>query len=80
MVKKLTCEESDELRQTLILLGGCTDMSAQFHSEPQIDTTYGYANGTEVMRDIRYPRQEFDEGLGDRLPCEHWYLLPDDPE
>lgn len=74
MVKRISCAESDALRPELRVLGSCTDMDGQFHSEPQIDTVWGRSDGVEVMKDVRYPRVGFDTGVGDRLPCEHWLL------
>lgn len=65
----ISCAESDELRPALTVISSCTDMSGYLHSQPQIDTTWGTKDGTEVLREARYPSLG---GGPDRKPCEHW--------
>ncbi|WP_373202700.1 hypothetical protein [Mycobacterium marinum] len=59
---KITCEERDAIYhadrpESLRPLSSCTDMSGQFHGDPQIDITWGiYSTDTPVLRETRYPR------------------------
>lgn len=66
MVKRITCAESDALRSDLILVASCTDLDAWFHAESEIDTIWGLTDGTEVLKDVRYPNDE--------QPCRHYDL------
>ena len=71
---RISCEESDKLRPGLCVVSSCTDLDGQFHAEPQIDTVWGHEDGTEIMRDARFPRWEWDSRKGDRKACEHYLI------
>lgn len=74
--RKITCEERDliyhaDRTEKLGPISSCTDLSAEFHSEPQMDITWGIAStDTPVLRETRYPALNTDGP--DRKPCEHW--------
>ena len=78
--ERISCEAMERLisERGLCVVSSCTDLDAQFHSEPQIDTTWGLPDGTEVIRSYRYP--SWDRGPGsttrwaDRKPCEHFLV------
>lgn len=81
---KITCEERDAIYQAerpekLRPISSCTDLDAEFHSEPQMDITWGIAStDTPVLRETRYPPWPYAEsGTSDRKPCEH-YVFQDD--
>lgn len=73
--RKISCKERDTLyyaarSEELRPLSSCTDMSGEFHGEPQMDITWGIAStDTPVIRETRYPSRD---GGPDRLPCEHY--------
>lgn len=77
--RKITCEERDaiyyaERPEKLAPISSCTDLSAAFHSEPQMDITWGLAStDIPVLRETRYPPWEWEApGTPDRKLCEHW--------
>jgi hypothetical protein len=80
---KITCEERDaifhaERPEKLRPLSSCTDMSGEYHGEPQMDITWGLYSDTTpetpVLRESRYPSRD---GGPDRKPCEHWSFQDD---
>lgn len=74
---RISCELYDKLTEELDLsvVSSCTDLGAEFHSAPQIDTVWGL-NDTPVVESHRYPAW-LKEGRPDpdRQPCDHWLLL-----
>lgn len=81
---KITCEERDaifyaERDEKLRPLSSCTDMDGWYHSEPQMDITWGLYSDTTpetpILRETRYPSRE--SGQPDRKPCEHWTFQDD---
>lgn len=93
---KITCAERDEIMglRDLVPFSSCTDLDAEFHSEPEVFTEWG-DRGTDlsVLQDYRYPARMYvsDDPLEyasrpDRKPCEHYQWeppapeLPDDPD
>ena len=74
--RKITCKERDDIyyaerAEKLAPISSCTDLSGEFHAEPQMDITWGFASTeTPVLRETRYPSRE--SGQPDRKPCEHW--------
>lgn len=79
--RKVTCQERDaiyyaERPEKLAPISSCTDMSGEFHGEPQMDITWGIAStDTPVLRETRYPARE--SGQPDRKPCEHYTFEED---
>lgn len=78
--RRITCEERDaifhaERPEKLRPISSCTDMSGEFHGEPQMDMTWGlHSTDTPVLRESRYPSRD---GGPDRQPCEHWEFQED---
>lgn len=78
--RKITCAERDaiyraERPEKLAPISSCTDMDGTFHSEPQMDITWGIASTDKpVIRETRYPSRD---GGPDRKPCEHWEFQDD---
>lgn len=84
--RKITCQERDELMATrdLVPIGACTDLDAEFHSEPQMDIEWGdRASGQPVLREHRYPARTYasdDPATARRpdvKPCEHYRFEED---
>lgn len=79
---KITCAERDELKaaRDLVPVSSCTDLDAQFHSEPEVFTEWGERDTeVSVLQDYRYPpRRYLSDGpleyvqRPDRKPCEHY--------
>ncbi|AGT12393.1 hypothetical protein I5H84_gp087 [Mycobacterium phage RitaG] len=77
---KITCTERDELMSTrdLVPFSSCTDLDAEFHSEPQMDIEWAERGADQpVLREHRYPARTYlsDEPgtvRPDRKPCEHY--------
>ncbi|CPW71690.1 hypothetical protein [Mycobacteroides abscessus] len=77
---KISCAEREQIMaaRDLAPFSSCTDLDAEFHSEPEVFTEWG-DRGTEnsVLRDYRYPARRClgeDPGIirPDRKPCEHY--------
>lgn len=76
---KITCADRDEIMASrdLVPFSSCTDLDAEFHSEPEVFIEWG-ERGTDVsvLQDYRYPaRSSLSEPVvvrPDRKPCEHY--------
>ncbi|MBB3752518.1 hypothetical protein FHT44_005030 [Mycolicibacterium sp. BK634] len=81
--RKITCRQREEIftlerEEALRPLSSCTDLSGEYHGEPQMDITWGLTStDTPVLKESRYPSRD---GGPDRKPCEHWefYMTDED--
>ncbi len=77
---KIPCAERDQVKadRDLVPISGCTDLDAEFHSEPEVFTEWGDRNThVSVLRDYRYPARYYASDpprtvKPDRKPCEHY--------
>ncbi|QOF39372.1 hypothetical protein E3G66_003576 [Mycobacteroides abscessus] len=81
---KITCAEREQIwadrdgNRNLAPISTCTDLDAEFHSEPEIFTEWGdRETQVPVLRDYRYPaRYCASDPPGtvrpDRKSCEHY--------
>ena len=76
---KISCAERETLKadHDWVPVASCTDLDAEFHSEPEVFTEWGdRSTGRPALRDYRYPPRyhsgESGYGKSDRKPCEHY--------
>jgi len=77
---RITCADRDQLMASrdLVPVSSCTDLDAEFHSEPEMFIEWGdRSTEKSVLRDYRYParRPHPDDPATpcpDRKPCEHY--------
>ena len=76
---RITCEERDTImvERDLVPISSCTDLGAEFHSQPEVFTEWGdRATEQPVLRDYRFPAPQpadWREPAGpDLKPCEHY--------
>ena len=76
---EITCAERDQIKaeHDLVPISACTDLDAEFHSQPEVFTEWGdRATEKPVLRDYRYPawpRSDMSEPAGlDLKPCKHY--------
>lgn len=62
--RRITCAESDELRQNKTPISSLTDLSGQY-GEPTIYTEWAGVDGKPVLREYLWPRTPGRD-------CEHW--------
>lgn len=79
---KIPCSERDQLMadRDLVPVASCTDLSAQFHSEPEMFIEWGdRGTDTSVLRDYRHPAFSGPDLMPqpDREPCEHYRFQED---
>lgn len=80
---KISCAERDQIMSSgdLAPFSSCTDLDAEFHSEPEMFIEWGdRGTDTSVLRDYRYPARRYlsdDPGTvrPDRKPCEHFQYV-----
>lgn len=76
----VTCTEREQLMadRDLVPVSSCTDLDAEFHSDPEVFTEWGdRATETPVLRDYRFPARTYASdppgpARPDRKPCEHY--------
>lgn len=81
---KISCAEREQIwadrgaDRNLVPISTCTDVGAEFHSEPEIFTEWGDRDTqVPVLRDCRYPARYYasdppETVKPDRKPCEHY--------
>ncbi|OHU29052.1 hypothetical protein [Mycobacteroides chelonae] len=80
---KIPCAERDQLMadRDLVPFASCTDLDAQFHSEPEMFIEWGQrGTDTSVLRDYRHPEFSSSDPAvirPDRKPCEHYRFEED---
>ncbi|EIU63153.1 hypothetical protein MM1S1540310_3049 [Mycobacteroides abscessus subsp. bolletii 1S-154-0310] len=80
---KIPCAERDQVKadHDLVPFASCTDLGAQFHSEPEMFIEWGdRGTDTSVLRDFRYPELPSEDPAvvrPDRKPCEHYRFEED---
>lgn len=82
---KIPCAERDELMaaRDLVPISSCTDLDAEFHSQPEVFTEWGDRTTEQpVLRDRRFPGwqpADWRQPAGpDLKPCEHHRFQEDD--
>lgn len=76
---KITCAERDQMmaERDLVPYSSCTDLDAEYHSEPQMDIEWSERGSDQpLLREHRYPAwpsADWRQPAGpDRKPCEHY--------
>lgn len=82
---RIPCAERDQIMadHDLVPFASCTDLDAQFHSEPEMFIEWGdRSTDTSVLRDYRFPARYYTGDppgtiRPDRKPCEHYRFEED---